>query len=317
MAPTARPPPLRLHIDNMLPNLGLPAYTTNSFFSRVYAADWRNTILALSILNMMTSFFWAQVSFEDEVVDAQAALPNLAYISFVLGVIYSIICMIEIIGIFSVSIRHLMLIRLYFHLSFMTAVLTFVAGTMSTVAYFVFADDVIQECIWLASLGQLESKSTFRARAWKLVAPIPVEDAEKHCTATYELTSPTPILAMFLFYVIPATIYYLMVYTYYCQTTDLSHPANLLQFQGKGRRSAIQMEALANSPLYNAQPTHSPGISRTRPRSLPNSSTTVSPGPPSYRIKPPGRYDGIAEGVFTLGSAGSLTTGGWSSGNGV
>lgn len=140
------------------------------------------------------------------------------------------------------------------------------------------------------------------------------------CLFAWSDDSISQIISTFLFYLLPATLYFILAYTYYRQTTDPSHPANLCT-HSVTRGSAIRMQAIPGdsnstqypySPLYNnvsAPPSiHSPfALSPRHARrksaykaqvkdlalnlaldpalaaSAPYSAT-VAPGPPSYSI---------------------------------
>lgn len=60
------------------------------------------------------------------------------------------------------------------------------------------------------------------------------------CTYAWVHQSWTQIASVFLFSLIPSVIYYLVVYTYYRQTTDPHHPANLQHTRTRTQRQRTQ-----------------------------------------------------------------------------
>lgn len=86
------------------------------------------------------------------------------------------------------------------------------------------------ECVALALHGHSSAKSSFRSQAWAgSVFAVGLRQAQKQCIASWTRDSWTEIFNVFLFGVIPSIAYYFVAYTYYRQTTDPSHPANLLR----------------------------------------------------------------------------------------
>ncbi|KAJ7597709.1 hypothetical protein C8J56DRAFT_1159558 [Mycena floridula] len=276
-----RPPPLQLRLDNMLPNLGIQP--PKSLFTRIYETNWRGLVLALSVINALRFALQAVCdnnSFHDVDVDHDQHLLNLAHVSFTLSVMYTWACIIEIYGVFTSLFPRQCLIRAYTVLSFLSILLVTAAGMINTIAYFMFADDLVKECVALASTGKMDMRSLFRSEAWRTnyANPIPTGIAQTQCLTTFHKESATQVLSVILFSLIPSTICFLIVWTWGRQVRDSGHAAYLGKshfgrgmccFRGlccfggcfgggaaaaagarHGGRSGIRMEEY--SPLYHA-----------------------------------------------------------------
>jgi len=138
--------------------------------------------------------------------------------------------LIELYGIIGVSMQRLSLVRAYLYLTFLASVLTIGAGVLNGVSYFVFAEDLMWECVSLAKEGRGYEKSLFRSHPWPgSVFPISRTAAHKQCFYAWIHQSWSQVACVFLFSVVPAVLYYIMVYTYYRQTVDPNHHANLVR----------------------------------------------------------------------------------------
>jgi len=148
-------------------------------------------------------------------------------------------------------LQRLSLIRIYLYLKFLASVLITCAGVLNGVSYFLFAEEMMWECISLATEGRGYEKSLFRGRPWPgSVFPLRRIDARKQCAYAWVHQSWSQIASVFLFSLIPAIIYYVMVYTYYRQTVDPKHHANLQsnerQAGGEAAYSQVGYARVAN-----------------------------------------------------------------------
>jgi len=149
-------------------------------------------------------------------------------VSVTLGVMYMFAFFIEIYGITAVSMQRLGLIRVYFYLAFFASLLVTGAGVVRGVSYFAFAEELVLECVSLAVDGRGYERSTFRSRPWPgSVFAIEENLARKQCVYAWIHQSWSEVASVFIFAFIPSVLYYIMVYTYYQQTTDPKHSANL------------------------------------------------------------------------------------------
>jgi hypothetical protein len=80
----------------------------------------------------------------------------------------------------------------------------------------------------LATKGQAAERSTFRSQVWPgQFSPVREGFARRRCVNAWVSESWTQVASVFLFAFLPAVIFFLMVYTYYQQTIDPDHGANL------------------------------------------------------------------------------------------
>jgi hypothetical protein len=150
-------------------------------------------------------------------------------VSLALSAIYVITFFIQIFGIIGISLQRLSVVRVYLYLTFFALLLVSTAAILRGVTYFTLGHDLVLECITLAMEGRGWQKSLFRGYLWPgSVVPYPEKLAETQCIFAWKHHSLNHIAAVLLFQVIPAVIYYVVVYTYYKQTIDPMHNASLL-----------------------------------------------------------------------------------------
>ncbi|KAJ7178091.1 hypothetical protein C8R46DRAFT_1075789, partial [Mycena filopes] len=285
--------------DNMFPGAGQPRLqVVNSLISGVYQSSWRILVLCLATINALRFYLCATEALADLRIDLAQHNPQLARISKALATIYTVACGIEVLGALSAFLQHRALIRAYSYLAFVSAALITTAGVSITVAYFTYADALMQECVALATAGNLTSKSLFRGPPWPNT-PLSSSEAQTQCLALYSSESPAQILSIALYYFLPSLLLASIAYIYHRQTTDPAHPAHL----GAGsstRRSAIRLEARGSGAGYgrvpttdnNAEVTARPGLGKRRATVSPRSYgaraalavTSLSPGPPSFSV---------------------------------
>ncbi|KAJ7639786.1 hypothetical protein DFH06DRAFT_1432247 [Mycena polygramma] len=322
-----RPPPLQLQFDNMFPGAVRPRIQMQSFISGVYQSNWRLLVLSLTTINALRFFLAYRVNeaLADLDVDIAQNSPQLARVSRTLVIIYTVACGIELFGAFSAYLQRRTLIRTYAYLAVLSAVLLAGAGVVITAAYFTFADDLIEECIALATAGQLASKSTFRSDPWPKPALSP-SDAQirtppslprnnqlfiltipGECLDVWSAESTSQVAAFALSYLLPSAFFCGVAYVYYRQAADPTHPANLA-----ARGSAIRLEARGSGVLYEQlrdgdSDAPASGRRKRRPTVSPRSyqaalgvaplavtsGSSLSPGPPSFSVPDADAYHGF------------------------
>jgi hypothetical protein len=144
---------------------------------------------------------------------------------------------IEIFGVVSVSMKRLSMVRAYVYFSLLACVLVMGAGVLNGISYFTFSEELVWECVALATDGRGYQKSLFRGGPWpNSVFPLRVHDARKQCVYAWVHESWYQVSSVFLFSVIPAVIYFVLVYAYYRQTLNSNHSACLINSGDGGRR---------------------------------------------------------------------------------
>jgi len=251
-----RPPALQLKFDNRFP---LPvkspklSKTTSSFVSQLYKANWKNPIIAVAGLNTLRYVFAAHNAFQDAAVDNLEEADSLFWVSLALGAMYIIASVIEIYGVVSVSMQRLNMIRIYLYFALVACVMVISAGVLNGISYFTFAEDLMLECVSLATEGRGYQKSLFRDRPWLVsVFPLVVHEARKQCVYAWVHQSWFQVSSVFLFSVFPAMIYFGLVYAYYRQTINRNHSACLINTYGDDR-SNHQSAPLGRMETYRPQ----------------------------------------------------------------
>jgi len=182
-------------------------------------------------------------------------------VSLALGAMYIIASVIEIYGVISVSMQRLNMIRIYLYSSLLACVLVMGAGVLNGISYFSFAEELVLECVSLASDGRGYQKSLFHDHPWPVSAfPLTVQDAHKHCVYAWVHQSWYQVSSVFLFSVFPALIYFGLVYAYYQQTVNRNHSACLINTFGDDRSNhqsapliRMEMETSSSQVGYTNQ----------------------------------------------------------------
>jgi len=234
-----RPPPLKLKYDNFkpphLPSARKPP-VNESFFAKLYKANWRNMVIAAAAVQALRYAYQLYTSHNDSEIDRFEHAPQLAMISNVLCAMYASAVVIELFGVIGVTSQRFSLVRAYTFLAFLSAVLVTAASVLKTASFFMNAEELMYECVALALTGKVFSKSQFRGRLWPSYA-MGLRQAQNQCVNAWTQQSWTQIVYVFLFGFMPCLLHYLLVYTYYRQTTEVSHAAYLVTRQLTSRGS--------------------------------------------------------------------------------
>ncbi|KAH6877374.1 hypothetical protein BKA70DRAFT_1346279 [Coprinopsis sp. MPI-PUGE-AT-0042] len=234
-----RPPPLKLKYDNFKP-LPLPSArkppVNDSFFAKLYKANWRNMVIGIAGLQALRYAYQAYTAYNDSEIDRFEHAPQLAVISVALCVMYSLSVVIELFGVIGVASQRFAFVRAYAFLAFLSAVLVTAASVLKTASFFLNAEELMYECVALALTGKVFAKSQFRGRMWPSYA-MGLRQAQNQCVNAWTHQSWAQIVYVFLFGFMPCMLHYLLVYTYYRQTTEVSHAAYLVARQPNSRGS--------------------------------------------------------------------------------
>jgi len=230
-----------------------------AFWNEIYQANWRNAVIAVAAVNTLRFIIHATQSFQDGRVDKLYHVPRLAHVSCAMGGLYIVTTVIQVFGVISAFSERLSLIRIYAHLSFLSALLIAVAGFVGGISYFVLSDDLVHECVSLAIVGSLQTKGLFRGKEFKWSNPSP-NVAKTHCLAAWSNASVSQILGILLFSIVPAALFFFLAFVYYRQVTDPEHPASLLD-----RKSNVNNRRSHGNPSLNIDAAER----RARHRSVP------------------------------------------------
>ncbi|KAF5351465.1 hypothetical protein D9757_012056 [Collybiopsis confluens] len=230
------PPPLQLEDDNTRYGRHLlqsRIVEKDSFFAQVYETDWRKLIIIVASINLIRYFFAALLvafSFNDwkQLDDALHSRKRTAMFTAV-GLMYAGATLTEVFGIIGIALRRLRIIRIYVHLAFASALIVTGNGILVAFAYFEFAEDVVNQCIAIASSGKIVVKLLYQRNMSESHhrALFTAEDAQMQCYNAWASESSSQILYVFAFYFLPSAFVCFLVYTYYRQCIDPYHPATL------------------------------------------------------------------------------------------
>ncbi|KAG2006859.1 capsular associated protein [Coprinopsis cinerea AmutBmut pab1-1] len=241
-----RPPPLKLKYDNRFP-LPIPSArkppVKESFFAKLYKANWRNAIVAVAGFNALRFIYKTYNAWSDLEIDASANATKLAMVSIALCVMYAVATLIELFGAIGIATRRFAFVRAYTFLAFVSATLATAASVLKTTSFFVNAEELMYECVALALSGRGYSKSQFRGKMWPgSFLAVGLMQARRECVEAWTQQSWSQIVGVFVFGFMPSMISYLIVYTYYRQTTDASHPAYMIANQTVPRASSSRRQ---------------------------------------------------------------------------
>jgi len=264
------PPPLQLEDDNTRYGRNLlhnRAVENSTIFAQMYETDWRSLIIIVACINLIRYLFSALLiafSFHELENLENASRPSKRTVMFAtVGLLYIGTGLIEVCGIVSVALRRLRLIRIYVHMAFASALVVTSTGVLVAFAYFEFAEDVVNQCVSIASTGKIVVKLLYQRTSGK-IPTLSAQDAQTQCYNAWSSESSSQIFYVFAFYFLPSAFTCLLVYAYYRQCTDPYHPASLcLQMvAGSGRHPYTRVPREGeyaspyHSPLLNAVVSH-------------------------------------------------------------
>lgn len=211
-------------------------------------------MVVVSLICVVWFAFRTNNAMEDGDLDLSEESADLARISFVVGVMYAVAGLVEVLGILSAATQKVSLVRLYTILSFLAAFCVTCAGLINMTAYFALRDDLMKECKSLAMDGETFIRSTFRHGDWPANNmgddALSAEEAATTCLQAWSDNANAQIFSgLMLHHILPAAVIVLAAIAYYRQITDPTHPAS------RAASTTIQMNAYPRShysPLYNS-----------------------------------------------------------------
>jgi uncharacterized membrane protein YgcG len=269
------PPPLQLEDDNTRYGRHLllsRVVEKDSIFARVYEKDWRTFIIIATSVNLILYLFSAlqaaiSLSELEEIEDAVHSRKRTA-VFLAVGLTYVGTALVELFGLVSTVMRRLVLIRVYVHMAFASALVVTGAGVLVSYAYFEFAEDVVSQCVSIANTGKIVVKLLYRhAPQSPHKAIFTAEDAQRQCFNAWSAESSSQIIYVFVSYFLPSAFTCLLVYTYYRQCTDPYHQATMCSQMAAGndRRPYTRVSRATGSvspyfsPFYLNVVVHRPG----------------------------------------------------------
>ncbi|KLO09989.1 hypothetical protein SCHPADRAFT_800499, partial [Schizopora paradoxa] len=214
-----------------------------AFVHRVYRGSLRPAVLLFSSVSAIFLLLWGIACFRDISIDKKNA-PKLQTFDIVLGILYLVSCVIEVLGIGAALLQKLPMIRIFTFLSIGAALIVIAAELLRVVLHFVFKHDLINECITLAT-GQTV---VTRFGIWGPTTSHTLSqgDATSFCNDAWSHDSFSEI-AWFIVALIASLFFASINYSYYRQMLDPSSPVNA------SRAPSAQARAAGG---FGAQPSH-------------------------------------------------------------
>jgi len=262
------------------PQTGAPVQY--AFVNRVYSRNMRPVVIATASLSALWTLLWAISEFQDINIDKGQHLSKLATFDIVLGVMYMIVCVIEIFGIVAGVTQRLMLIKGYAMLSILSCITVIAAGLVGVVLHFIFKNDLINECTTLATGVDVDFKfGWFGPAVHDTLSPA---EAASFCKNGWDHDSWSTIVSL-LIEIILGVLFSMFAFAYYRQSLDPTSAANAMrapsnQIRGQGYPQHY-------NPPYNA--------------SVPNLGYGNGPSAYAPPAGPPPQFEGAGYSVDDLG----------------
>ncbi|KAG7096015.1 hypothetical protein E1B28_006698 [Marasmius oreades] len=284
MEPGSRQPP---------PQGPPPSY---AFVTRVYRKSLRPVVIFTSSIAALYALFACIGNFRNGTSNHGQTTAKLATFSTVLGVLYIVICAIEVLGLASAATRRLQLIRIYALLSGVVILLVLASGLLRTVIHFTMKDDIISECT------NLTKDDTFVSYPFGFFGParhsvVDEADANRWCQNAWDHDSWAEIVSLLILLFLSG-LWTSIAFSYYRQVLDPTSPANVSRVPAPqdwaSHYNPPYSGPYGGRPYYGQQPYGPPQY--VPPPGPPQQQYGPPPGPPP----PPGYAggDGVAGGAY-------------------
>ncbi|KAJ7201064.1 hypothetical protein GGX14DRAFT_658911 [Mycena pura] len=226
--------------------------------------------------------FIVQLSIPEAIsTDKNEGVSKLALFSVVLGAVYMVIFVIELLGFTAALLQRLALVRLYAYGSLVALGLTVAGGIFQVVVHFTAKSDILKVCT------DLTDGTTFAVYPFGFGGPsrhdtLDADDAASWCNDAYNRDSWQSIVTLLVTILLWGS-FSVLAWGYYRQVLDPTSVANFVRPSRSGYPSHY-------NPPYNASV---PNLPYNAPYGDPNPRYAPPPGPPPARDvgadgKPPG-----------------------------
>lgn len=177
-------------------------------------------------------------------LDKNNNFAKLATFSIVLGVMYTIACVIEIFGVSSAVTQRLPLVKAYAIASVFSCILVAVASLIMVIVHFVDKSDIINECM-------KANGSTYRFSFFGPSSPdtLPPDQAGPFCQDGWDRASWSSIVSL-LIEIVLGVLFASIAIAYYRQLLDPTSAANAFRAPSNQMRGNMYPEHY--NPPYNA-----------------------------------------------------------------
>lgn len=206
-------------------------------------------VIGSGALSAIWTLLCAISSFKDVSIDKDNHFSKLATFSIVLGVLYAVVCAIEIFGTVAAVTQRLPLVMAYATASVGSCLVVVAAGLMGIVIHFVEKGDLITECTTLSTgdTAVIRFGGIFGSSSSETLTP---SEAASFCQNAWDHASWSNIIS-FLLETLLGMLFSLIAIAYYRQCLDPTSAANAFRAPSNQRRTGNMYPDHYNPP-YNA-----------------------------------------------------------------
>jgi len=232
-------------MDSRRPPPGAPP--PYAFVNRIYTRSLRPVVITTGSLSALWTLLWAISLFRDISIDKHDNFPKLATFSIVMGVMFMVTCLIEVFGVVAAMTQRLALIRTYALGSVLSCLLVVAASLMGVVIHFVYKNDLINECVDLAT----SEDAVFRfgwfgpSNHGRLTVP----EADSFCGDGWNHDSWSTIVSL-LIEACLGVLFSAIAFAYYRQSLDPASAANAFRAPSNQMRGGAYPQHY--NPPYNS-----------------------------------------------------------------
>ncbi|KAF9262781.1 hypothetical protein L218DRAFT_1077705 [Marasmius fiardii PR-910] len=268
-----------------------PSY---AFVTRYYRQSLRPVVVFTTFIAALYALFAYIGNFRNGTSVDGRTTPKLATFSIVLGILYIVICAIEVLGVAAAATRRLPLIKIYAWLSGLVILLVAASGLLRVVVHFTQKNDIISECSTLTE-GRDFVYYPFGFFGPSQHTVINEADANRWCQNAWDHDSWAEIVSLLILLVL-ATLWASIAFSYYRQALDPTSPANVSRVPAPQNWASHYNPPYSNpyggQPYYGQPPHGQPAYGP--PQGPPPQQQYGPPaGPPGYV-----GADGIAGGAY-------------------
>ncbi|KAI0772913.1 hypothetical protein BD413DRAFT_36956 [Trametes elegans] len=192
--------------------------------TRVYSSSLRPVVIIIGSLVAIWSLIWAIPSFQDINEDKANGQPKFAAFDIVLGTIYSVACVIEVLGVIAAATQRVALIRLYALLSVVGSLAVVAAGFLRVIIHFAYKGGLIDECKKIAQGEGIEIRFGIWFHHFK--EKLTAAEADSFCNSAWNRDSLREILYL-IFEILFSLFFTMIAFAYYQQVLDPTSAANV------------------------------------------------------------------------------------------
>ncbi|KAH0578690.1 hypothetical protein H2248_003818 [Termitomyces sp. 'cryptogamus'] len=231
---SSRPPPLQ------------DAPPSYAFVTRVYRRNLRPIVIFTAFLGGLFGLVSGIGWFRNFSVDRNENVPKVANISIALGVLYMVVFVIELFGIYSAATQRLKPVRIYCFLVALATLIVVAASLTRVVSHFVLKNDLLKECNSLTANDEIVYFGFWGPVSTRNITS---QEAAQWCRNAWDHDSWAEILALIILGILGA-LFTAVAFAYYRQLLDPSSFANASRAPSHQVRFGSGYPNHYNPPFY-------------------------------------------------------------------